>query len=871
MGVVPNENGGFDLYDSDGQYKGNYPNEGVAQQLYNYMYGGPVLYAPGGQHYEAGTLAPATPSPGATSNQSSPGDSAVAGTGYYDKMLLAANQDYLRNRLAQLEIPTLDLQRQGQLFTQGMQQAQMSGYQAPLTREAAIDYIWAQRPDLQNLAKAQGIDYSSPERRRQFIEGWLRAVTQMGARDEPVVTRWGGDPLEVAKAMGAGATPTFEREQATFSQDVARQQQRLALAQLLGYMPEGNTARAISTAATPPGPTADIQPYGGFDVEGLPRTTATPPISGETLEARRAREALEEQRAGRLAQEAFQTGGLTGTYGGQETLAARAARLADELARSRLGLEQTQAMAGLTGTYGGQETVAARAARLADELARSRLGLEQTQATAGLTGTYGGQETLAARQARKALEEQQASRLGEESWRRAQLAEQTAGRTGQEAFQQAGLTGVYGGAPTLAALQAERQYGLGTRAQTLAEREAEDRRALALAGLTGTVGGQETLEARNARLANELAQSRFGLEQRGQTEVERARQAGETMQAAGLTGLYGGAPTLAAQRQTAELGLAERGQNEQERAARASENLALQRFGSEDAARVFSQNLANRQFASTEDARAFGQQLATNQFGASEASRLFGEQMAQRQFNAQEADRSFQRQFAERQLISQERLQEAGLTGVLGGQQTIAARSLAEQVRAQQAEEALRAANLTGRYGEAPTLEAQRLAQDTAERERQFGLSQGALTGQYQGQATLEKQRLAEQDRQFYSQLRANLSGPRDWLKYQQVQPKAAFGEVKAGSSWEGMDEKGFWRTMQGIPTKAQDVQGNAIPATVLQPHQISQTAYARMAPTQRAMQEGTWSAQGIDPQDAWKRMQASWNTGAGAKTRQWR
>ncbi|GEM_PF-6812260 len=55
------------------------------------------------------------------------------------------------------------------------------------------------------------------------------------------------------------------------------------------------------------------------------------------------------------------------------------------------------------------------------------------------------------------------------------------------------------------------------------------------------------------------------------------------------------------------------------------------------------------------------------------------------------------------------------------------------------------------------------------------------------------------------------------------------------------------------------------------QPIQISPGEYGRWTPTQRAMQEGEWSKQSLDPSDMWAKMRSAWPKGYAQTKTQWR
>jgi hypothetical protein len=107
-------------------------------------------------------------------------------------------------------------------------------------------------------------------------------------------------------------------------------------------------------------------------------------------------------------------------------------------------------------------------------------------------------------------------------------------------------------------------------------------------------------------------------------------------------------------------------------------------------------------------------------------------------WQSQLATEAQQRELTPQQFALNKALSEAGLTGQYGGQQTLAGQQLAAQLANQQFQQGLQAGQLTGMYGGQQTLEAQQLALNKA-------LQEAGLTGQYGGQQTLQGQQIASQ------------------------------------------------------------------------------------------------------------------------------
>ncbi len=156
---------------------------------------------------------------------------------------------------------------------------------------------------------------------------------------------------------------------------------------------------------------------------------------------------------------------------------------------------------------------------------------------------------------------------------------------------------------------------------------------------------------------------------------------------------------------------------------------------------------------------------------------------------------------------------------------------------------------------------------------------------------TFERQKWEAAKEQYFAGLKAQLTGPRDWIKYQQVQPTGAFGTMQPTPSWESAgvgatSNQDWWNRTQGTPAGTQ--QGNPMAGTqvepgtnptgretspfgpVRQPTSIKPTDYANMSDTARQMQEGLWLAQGIRPEDAWQQMRAAQPKGSASAITRW-
>jgi hypothetical protein len=103
-----------------------------------------------------------------------------------------------------------------------------------------------------------------------------------------------------------------------------------------------------------------------------------------------------------------------------------------------------------------------------------------------------------------------------------------------------------------------------------------------------------------------------------------------------------------------------------------------------------------------------------------------------------------------------------------------------------------------------------------------------------------------------------SMSGPQDWVKYAAANGgKGAFGQMEGGPSWEQEFAK-----MMGNES--------AIPQEVRQPTSIQPQQWQNSGPVGQAMQQGLWSAQGLDPTDAYRVMANAWPTGRANPYTKW-
>lgn len=198
-------------------------------------------------------------------------------------------------------------------------------------------------------------------------------------------------------------------------------------------------------------------------------------------------------------------------------------------------------------------------------------------------------------------------------------------------------------------------------------------------------------------------------------------------------------------------------------------------------------------------------------------------------------NQAFQNQLAQ----AGQSLQQAGVTGMLNGQQTLASQlglgqlGLGQQTAEQQAAaltgnyqgnqtlaSQLQQANLSGMYAGSPTMAAQN-------QNFNQGISAAGVTGQYNGQNTLAQQIANNQNQQAQGQLGLNtlqlgsqLSGPSNWLQYENAAAGArANPNLQQGvASWADMTnnqptgtgamQAGYQPQARTVGTMAQDFTG---------------------------------------------------------------
>lgn len=163
---------------------------------------------------------------------------------------------------------------------------------------------------------------------------------------------------------------------------------------------------------------------------------------------------------------------------------------------------------------------------------------------------------------------------------------------------------------------------------------------------------------------------------------------------------------------------------------------------------------------------------------------------------------------------------------------------------------------------------------------------------------------------QMYLNALASTSGPQNWLKHNAILQQGArtnslgqnatmfggpaWGAVSATPSYEnalaGWPTGGTGQNYGGpgpvnyqmeagegggrVPAPANTSQTPAAATTpqyaVVQPHMIKAQEYNQMTPSQREMQSGLWSSQGLDPNDMWTRMKRAQPTGTAASGTRW-
>jgi hypothetical protein len=252
----------------------------------------------------------------------------------------------------------------------------------------------------------------------------------------------------------------------------------------------------------------------------------------------------------------------------------------------------------------------------------------------------------------------------------------------------------------------------------------------------------------------------------------------------------------------------------------------------------------------------------------------------------EKAQEAWSETFQQEQQKWAQQYQTAGLTGQLGGQDTLAKLNQEFQQRMAQAQLELNRAGLTGTLEGQKTLQA--LQQEFTQRATEAG-----LTGQYNGQETLaaQQQRWQQGYQQQQAdrstgmgllQLQSTLSGPRDWAKYWQLSASAPQGMTSALQSLAG--QYNFAPGGQGTPgaatlaSRTQDLlsggqlgqggqQQTAQPTaggdpaqsgTVPNPWQFNLQNYARMAPSLQQGVLGGLEASGLYGPDVEAQLRAA-------------
>ena len=310
------------------------------------------------------------------------------------------------------------------------------------------------------------------------------------------------------------------------------------------------------------------------------------------------------------------------------------------------------------------------------EMGRMQLGAEQAQRQQQAL-----QQAIGFQQSQAGLEEQRLARQQQESQFGRGLGEQTAARAAEfgMAEQELGLRGELGRGE----LELRGELGRGGLEEQTAARQ--EQQALQRGEMLGEVGGVAT-----------LGTSELRLRERGLEEQQAAREAQQELQRGEMLGLLGDRETLGAQ------------------------HLGEQRLGREQQATQFGLSLEEQQAARGQQAGQFEKGLGLDYQRLEEQRE--GRRRAGEQFAA-----GLEEQRAAR-LRGQE-LQEAGITGRLGDDQTLAAREMEQQ-------RALQEAGITGQFEGADTLAARQLAQQETQFGRGLALDEAGVTGLYGGEQT---------------------------------------------------------------------------------------------------------------------------------------
>lgn len=204
-------------------------------------------------------------------------------------------------------------------------------------------------------------------------------------------------------------------------------------------------------------------------------------------------------------------------------------------------------------------------------------------------------------------------------------------------------------------------------------------------------------------------------------------------------------------------------------------------------------------------------------------------------------------------------MQRAGLTGMFEGNPTMAREQMLFNQEMQKVANELAAAGLLGTYQGQQTLAAKAQEFTQQMQQRQFGLSEAGVTGTYNGQPTLAAQQLRDTTALGLLGLQAQMRGPRNWDAYQTTFASTPQGLRDVMGAFQGAytlpGATGATGTAQGgratVAGAAGDIlsgtYGNAgeQPAAMGNPYQADLRNWNRMQPSQREMVLGRYENQG--------------------------
>ncbi len=194
---VGQQGGGYDVY-VKGQYKGTYADKDTAEQMFNYLNGGPSLNQGGDMGTSATTQNNSGYNPGSF-GPSQAGFNVVGGQGQLGPVLTLAQMAQQQNQWEKGVLPASQWQT-------ALNAANLAGWMPgsygkissrPLEDPEAYAGIWANRPDLKSFYEKNAWKVGTPDEQAKAVQNWMT-----------IDPRWAGQtPQQVAKSLGVQRDP----------------------------------------------------------------------------------------------------------------------------------------------------------------------------------------------------------------------------------------------------------------------------------------------------------------------------------------------------------------------------------------------------------------------------------------------------------------------------------------------------------------------------------------------------------------------------------------------------------------------------------------------------------------------------------------